>query len=147
MKFSAVFFVACAAALVSAETNAARMARGLAPNAPVRRGTPVDSEHTTFHSLLFSLLMPLFFYQRPSVERPLPVAEVAPARTATFTAAVTSDNTALTRTSTSKSKVSAFRTMYLSAPHVVSTAPLSLSLVLAVVQAGTPIFQCVSDCH
>ena len=59
MKFSAVFFVACAAALVSAETNAARMARGLAPNAPVRRGTPVDSEHTTFHSLLFSLLMPL----------------------------------------------------------------------------------------
>ncbi|KIM60478.1 hypothetical protein SCLCIDRAFT_1216747 [Scleroderma citrinum Foug A] len=43
MKFSAVFFVACAAALVSAETNAARMARGLAPNAPVRRGTPVDT--------------------------------------------------------------------------------------------------------
>jgi len=54
MKFSAVFFVACAAALVSAETNAARMARGLAPNAPTRRGTPVDSEHAIFHCLFFT---------------------------------------------------------------------------------------------
>ena len=55
MKFSAVFLVACAAALVSAETNAERMARGLAPNAPARRATPVDSKDATFFSLSFSL--------------------------------------------------------------------------------------------
>ncbi|KAL4071724.1 fungal hydrophobin-domain-containing protein [Scleroderma yunnanense] len=43
MKFSAVFLLAFAAAVVSAETNAERMARGLAPNAPARRGSPVDT--------------------------------------------------------------------------------------------------------
>ncbi|KAG2754306.1 hydrophobin-1 precursor [Suillus brevipes Sb2] len=41
MKFASVLAVAVAATVVSAETNAERMARGLPPLAPARRGTPV----------------------------------------------------------------------------------------------------------
>ncbi|KAF8843450.1 hydrophobin [Paxillus ammoniavirescens] len=40
MKFTYVFALAAAATVVSAETNAQRMARGLPPKAPARRGTP-----------------------------------------------------------------------------------------------------------
>ncbi|KAI6041465.1 hydrophobin-1 precursor [Pisolithus marmoratus] len=44
MKFAAVVVLAAAAALVSAETNAQRMARGLPPKAPIRRhGSPADT--------------------------------------------------------------------------------------------------------
>lgn len=46
MKFAAVVVLAAAAAIVSAETNAERMARGLPPKAPLRRGhsgTPADT--------------------------------------------------------------------------------------------------------
>ncbi|KAG1819209.1 fungal hydrophobin-domain-containing protein [Suillus subaureus] len=41
MKFASVLALAVTAAVVSAETNADRMARGLPPLAPARRGTPV----------------------------------------------------------------------------------------------------------
>ncbi|KAG1873002.1 hydrophobin [Suillus subalutaceus] len=41
MKFASVLALAVAATVVSAETNADRMARGLPPLAPARRGTPV----------------------------------------------------------------------------------------------------------
>lgn len=44
MKFAAIVVLAAAAAAVSAETNAQRMARGLPPKAPIRRhGTPADT--------------------------------------------------------------------------------------------------------
>ncbi|KAI6132864.1 hydrophobin-1 precursor [Pisolithus croceorrhizus] len=44
MKLAAVVVLAAAAAAVSAETNAQRMARGLPPKAPIRRhGTSTDS--------------------------------------------------------------------------------------------------------
>ncbi|KAG2095058.1 hydrophobin [Suillus cothurnatus] len=41
MKFTSVLALAVAATVVSAETNADRLARGLPPLAPARRGTPV----------------------------------------------------------------------------------------------------------
>ncbi|KAG2347183.1 hydrophobin-1 precursor [Suillus weaverae] len=41
MKFASVLVLAVAATVVSAETNAERLARGLPPMAPARRGTPV----------------------------------------------------------------------------------------------------------
>ncbi|KAG2352352.1 hydrophobin [Suillus spraguei] len=41
MKFASVLALAVAATVVSAETNAERLARGLPPLAPARRGTPV----------------------------------------------------------------------------------------------------------
>ncbi|KAF9238071.1 hydrophobin [Melanogaster broomeanus] len=40
MKFAVVVALAAAATVVSAETNAQRMARGLPPNAPAKRATP-----------------------------------------------------------------------------------------------------------
>ncbi|KAF9460400.1 fungal hydrophobin [Collybia nuda] len=47
MKFTTIFAVVAAAAAtvgaVPAETNAERLARGLSPNPPVRRSTPVGS--------------------------------------------------------------------------------------------------------
>ncbi|KAF9224900.1 hydrophobin [Gyrodon lividus] len=42
MKFAYVFALAAAATVVSAETNAQRMARGLPPNAPAKRATPAS---------------------------------------------------------------------------------------------------------
>ena len=44
MKFSVVLALVAAATVVSAETNAQRMARGLAPNAPGKRATPASGE-------------------------------------------------------------------------------------------------------
>lgn len=48
MKFATIFAVVAAAAAtvgaVPAETNAERFARGLPPNPPVRRSSPVDCE-------------------------------------------------------------------------------------------------------
>ncbi|KAG2076385.1 hydrophobin-1 precursor [Suillus decipiens] len=41
MKFASVLALAVAVTVVSAETNAERLARGLPPLAPARRGTPV----------------------------------------------------------------------------------------------------------
>jgi len=41
MKFSVVLALIAAATVVSAETNAQRLARGLDPNAPGKRATPV----------------------------------------------------------------------------------------------------------
>ncbi|KAG2040793.1 hydrophobin-1 precursor [Suillus americanus] len=47
MKFASVLALVMAATVVSAETNADRMARGLPPLAPARRGTPVArAKHT-----------------------------------------------------------------------------------------------------
>ncbi|KAH7910899.1 hydrophobin [Hygrophoropsis aurantiaca] len=42
MKFSYVFALAAAATVVSAETNAQRLARGLSPHPPARRATPAS---------------------------------------------------------------------------------------------------------
>lgn len=46
MKFTTIFAVVAAAAVtvgaVPSETNAERLARGLPPNPPVRRSSPVD---------------------------------------------------------------------------------------------------------
>ncbi|KAI6002132.1 hydrophobin-1 precursor [Pisolithus albus] len=51
MKFAAVVVLAAAAAAVSAETNAQRMARGLPPKAPIRRhSTPTDTAKGTHPS-------------------------------------------------------------------------------------------------
>ena len=44
MKFAAALALVAAATVVSAETNAQRLARGLPPNAPARRASPVDGE-------------------------------------------------------------------------------------------------------
>lgn len=44
MKFSFVIALVAAATVVSAESNAARLARGLSPNAPVKRGTQTYRE-------------------------------------------------------------------------------------------------------
>ncbi|KAJ8597673.1 hydrophobin-1 precursor [Rhizopogon salebrosus TDB-379] len=41
MKFASVIALVAAATVVSADTNGERMARGLPPLAPARRGTPV----------------------------------------------------------------------------------------------------------
>ncbi|KAJ8597672.1 hydrophobin-1 precursor [Rhizopogon salebrosus TDB-379] len=41
MKFASVILLVAAATVVSADTNGERMARGLPPLAPARRGTPV----------------------------------------------------------------------------------------------------------
>lgn len=44
MKVSAVLALIAAVTVVSADTNAQRLARGLAPNAPGKRATPVAGE-------------------------------------------------------------------------------------------------------
>ncbi|KAG9308324.1 hypothetical protein JVU11DRAFT_12088 [Chiua virens] len=44
MKFSVVLALAAAVTVVSAETNAQRMARGLPPMAPAKRATPVQQK-------------------------------------------------------------------------------------------------------
>jgi len=41
MKFTSIVAVVVAATVVSAETNGERLARGLHPMAPTRRGTPI----------------------------------------------------------------------------------------------------------
>lgn len=41
MKFASVLALVVAATVVSAETNGERLARGLPPIAPARRGSPV----------------------------------------------------------------------------------------------------------
>jgi len=50
MKFTSVLALAVAATVVSAETNADRLARGLPPLAPARRGTPVARKRTSLFS-------------------------------------------------------------------------------------------------
>ncbi|KAG1752250.1 hydrophobin [Suillus lakei] len=47
MKFASVLALAAAATVVSAETNADRLARGLPPMAPARRATPVAAAKRT----------------------------------------------------------------------------------------------------
>ncbi|KIJ64703.1 hypothetical protein HYDPIDRAFT_111272 [Hydnomerulius pinastri MD-312] len=47
MKFAYVFALAAAATVVSAETNAQRMARGLPPMAPAKRATPASRAKRT----------------------------------------------------------------------------------------------------
>jgi len=44
MRFTAVLAFIAAATVVSAATNAQRLARGLGPNAPGKRATPVERE-------------------------------------------------------------------------------------------------------
>ncbi|KAG8216110.1 hydrophobin [Butyriboletus roseoflavus] len=45
MKFAAALALVAAATVVSAETNAQRMARGLPPNAPAKRASPVEGAY------------------------------------------------------------------------------------------------------
>ncbi|KAG1802575.1 hydrophobin [Suillus variegatus] len=47
MRFASVLALAVAATVVSAETNAERMVRGLPPMAPARRATPVEGAKRT----------------------------------------------------------------------------------------------------
>lgn len=48
MRFASVLALAVAATVVSAETNAERMVRGLPPMAPARRATPVEGKHIIY---------------------------------------------------------------------------------------------------
>lgn len=50
MKFAAVITFAAAALVVSAETNAQRMARGLPPASPMKRGSHTEGKRATHPS-------------------------------------------------------------------------------------------------
>ncbi|KAF8128616.1 hydrophobin [Boletus edulis] len=50
MKFTAILAVIAAATVVSASTNAERLARGLPPNAPMKRASPVERARRSYPS-------------------------------------------------------------------------------------------------
>ncbi|KAG6380246.1 hydrophobin [Boletus reticuloceps] len=50
MKFTAILAFIAAATVVSASTNAERLARGLPPNAPMKRASPVERARRSYPS-------------------------------------------------------------------------------------------------